>query len=103
MYAKKSNIRLLILLSGLVCTTPVLAQKQLSNAEVKRVLNAYKDRSSTFMTLETCGSAFDGPAYVMKQTENYSLDHMFTITEAQQQQIGAKIFNADQAGLVIQN
>jgi predicted Zn-dependent protease len=104
MYLKKLNIpQLFVMLVGILCAGSASAQTKVSREEAKRVLSAYKERSHVFMNLETCGSAFDGPAYVMKQTENYSLDHMFNITQAQQQELGARIFEADQAGIVMQN
>ncbi|NAS14328.1 M48 family metallopeptidase [Poritiphilus flavus] len=52
------------------------------------LIRKYKSQVESTREITDCGHAFDGPAYVVKQAENNTLDRLLVLTEKQKAEIG---------------
>lgn len=66
--------------------------QEISKEQANKIIAAYKRNIGTFMNLEICGSAFDGPVFMLKHAENYSLDRLVQTTPEQEAQLGLETF-----------
>ncbi len=57
-----------------------------------QAIQQYKSDIENTKTIATCGHILDGPAAVVKQIENRSLDRMIQLSEKQKEEIGKKNF-----------
>ncbi len=95
---------LLVLIIVVCCLTNAFAQEQkIAKEQANRIIEAYKRNARTFMNLEVCGDPYDGPVYILKQTENYSLDRLITISPQQEADLGLKMFHETQEANVVNN
>ena len=67
------------------------AQK-LNDDEMAKILDAYQAKLRQFVNFEDCGHALDGPAYFFKQAERSTLDALLYVSEEEEMEMGAKVF-----------
>jgi predicted Zn-dependent protease len=92
---------ILLLMIAVFCIKSSYSQDRISKDEMQRALIAYRRAEKTFTNLDICGSRLEGPIFLVKRTENYSLDRVMPITQQQQADIGYKIFQQSEAASVV--
>lgn len=92
---------ILVLMIAVATLTAASAQAQTQKEKIDKIMARYKESSKVFMNFETCGSLFDGPAYLAKRAENRTLDRIVTITPEQEADLGAQMFHNSQEQNVV--
>ncbi|MDH3710733.1 MAG: M48 family metallopeptidase [Cyclobacteriaceae bacterium] len=82
-----------IILLGSLCWGFSVQAQDLSETQWQQMIDYYNSTIGTFITYETCGHIFDGPAYVVKQFENSGLDALMNFDDEEQTQMGKELFN----------
>lgn len=67
--------------------------QELTQNRIQEIIQEYSSQIENVMVIKDCGYVLDGPAYIIKQTENRSLDFLNRMSPQERKKVGYSIFN----------